>query len=237
LIEPAAFLPEFCNQLLGAQPGEKRQVLITFPADFPQKILAGHNATYFVDIVAIKTKSLPDVNDEFAKKLGADTVEKLNDKIRKNLDGQRESEANADLRRQIIDHLLSKVDFELPESLVQHETRSIVYDLVRENSMRGVTKEQLEEKKNEIFGYAAQNAKDRLRASFILDAVAQAEGISVAERELDERIAEMAQRYGMSSEKLRAQLAQRDAFDEIEEQLRTAKTLDFLLLNAKVEPT
>ncbi len=89
---------------------------------------------------------------------------------------------------------MSKVQFELPESLVQQETRSIIYDVVRENSLRGATKEQLEEKKNEIFGFAAKSAQDRLRTSFILDAIAAAEKIKVEEAEVEERIRQLAQR-------------------------------------------
>jgi trigger factor len=235
LIESNAFLPGFSDQLIGAQPGEKRQVLLTFPADFPQKKLAGHHATYFVDVVGIKKKSMPELSDELAKKIGVDSVEKMKDSIRKSLEAQHEAEANAELRKQIVDQLLSRVDFELPESLVAQETRGIVYDLVRENSLRGVTKEQLEEKKNEIFGFATQTAKDRLRASFILDTIADAEGIVVTKSELDTRVIELAQRYRMAPEKLRAQLTQRGALGEIEDQVRTGKTLDFLLSNAKVE--
>jgi trigger factor len=232
-----SFLPGFCDQLLGAQVGEKRQVLISFAADFPHKTLAGKKATYFVDIVAIKEKKLPEPNDDFARKLGADSLDALKDQIRKGLAAEREAEAKADMRRQVIDHLLSRVDFDLPDSLLARETRSIIYDLVRENTLRGVSKEALEEKKGEIFDAASHSAKDRLRASFILDAIAERENITVTEAEVEARLASLAQRYRVAPERLKAQLTERGGLEDIEEQLRTAKTLDFLLANAKVEPT
>lgn len=236
LIETDSFLPGFSEQLLGAQAGEKRQVLVDFPAEFPQKALAGKKGTYFVDVTAIKEKKLPELNDEFAKKAGADTLEKLNEEVRKNMTAEREAAAKGELRKQVVDQLLGKIEFEVPESLLAQETRSIVYDLVRENTLRGATKEQLEQKKDEIFGFAARSARERLRASFVLDAIARAEKLKVEESEMEARIHDLAQRYRMTPEKLKAQLAERDAFGEIEEQILVGKTLDFLVANASVKP-
>jgi trigger factor len=235
LISVDSFLPGFCDQLVGAKAGEKRQVLVDFPADFPQKAVAGKKATFFVDVVSIKEKKLPEVNDEFAKKVGLDNVEKLKDAVRKSLVTEAESQQDSEVRRQIADYLLGKVEFELPESLVKQETRSIIYEVVRENSLRGASKEQLEEKKDEIFGFATQNAKGRLRTSFILDAIAEAEQIKVEEVEIEQRIAEVAQRSRTTPEKLKAELAEKNGFGEIEEQILVGKTLDFLVANAKIE--
>ena len=235
LVGPDSFLPGFCDQLLGAQSGEKREVQIDFPADFPQKPLAGKKATYSVDVTGIREKKLPELNDDFAKKIGIDDLEKLNAQVRKSLEGQREQEATSEVRNQLVEHLLSQVEFALPETLVAQETRTIVYDLVRENSMRGMSKEQLEKQKDEIYKFATENAKTRLRSSFILDAIADAEKIGVEETEVNQRIAEMAPRYRVTPERLRAQLEEREGLDELAEQIRVGKTIDFLLANAKVE--
>ena len=232
-----AFLPGFCDQLTGAAIGEKRQVLVNFPADFPQTPLAGKKATYFVDVTAIKEKKLPEVNDEFAKKVGVDSLEKLKAEIRKSLAGERDAEAKNQMRKQIMDHLLGAVEFELPESLIAQETRSIIYDVVRENSQRGVSKNLLEEKKDEIYGMATQSAKERLRTGFILDAIARKEQIAVTEEEMEGRIATLAQRYRVTPERLKAQLDEKGGLGEVEEQILTGKTLDFLIANAKVTPT
>jgi trigger factor len=235
LIGPDSFLPGFCNQLVGAQTGEKRQVLLDFPADFPQKPLAGKKATYFVDVTGIREKKLPELNDEFAKKVGMENVAKLNEEVRKSLETQREHEATSEVRNQLVEHLIKAVEFELPESLITQETRSIVYDVVRENSMRGMSKEQLEQQKNEIYKFAAEQAKVRLRSSFILDAIADKEKIDVEADEVNQRVAELAQRYRTTPERFRAQLEERDGLDELAEQIRVGKTIDFLLANAKVE--
>ena len=235
LVSPDSFLPGFCDQLIGANVGEKRQVLVDFPADFPQKPLAGKKATFFVDVVALKEKKLPELNDELAKKLGAENLEKLREAVRKSVQAEAEGHQDSEMRRQVVEHLLSRVEFELPESLVQQETRGIIYDVVRENSMRGATKEQLEQKKDEIFGYATKSAKERLRTSFILDAIAHAEQIKVEEPEIEQRITQMAQRSRTTPARLKAQLAEKGALGEVEEQILVGKTLDFLVDNAKVE--
>jgi trigger factor len=198
-------------------------------------MVAGKKATFFVDVTALKEKKLPEVNVDFAKKVGLENVEKLKDAVRKSLTTEAESQQDAELRRQIADHLLGKVEFELPESLVKQETRTIIYDVVRENSMRGATKEQLEEKKDEIYGFATQSAKGRLRTSFILEAIAEAEQIKVEEGEVEQRVAQLAQRARTTPEKLKAQLAEKNGFGEIEEQILVGKTLDFLVANAKIE--
>ena len=106
---------------------------------------------------------------------------------------------------------------------------------MRENSLRGVSKEQLEQKKQEIFGFATQSARDRLRGSFILDEIARAEKIQVEEAEIEERLRQLAERYRVPLEKFKAQLDERGGLGEIEEQILVAKTLDFLMANAKVE--
>lgn len=232
-----AFLPGFCDQLVGAATGERRQVLVDFPADFAVKPLAGRKATYFVEVTGIKEKRLPAVDDEFAKRIGVESLAAIRENIRKSLEAQRASQANAELRRQIVDYLLAQTEFELPESLVEQETRNLVYELVQENTRRGVPREVLEQRRDEILSHAKQRARERLRASFLLDAIACAENITVTASELENRIAELAARYRVTPQRLKAQLEDGDKLSEIEEQVLVGKTLDFLLANANVETT
>ncbi|MCX7885808.1 MAG: trigger factor [Verrucomicrobiae bacterium] len=236
LVEQDSFLPGFCEQLLGAQPGEKRQVFVTFPADFPEKPLAGRNATYFVDVVGIREKKLPALDDDFAKKMGAESLEKLREVVREQILHEREAERDAEMRDQLVDQLVQRAQFDLPESLLAAETRSIIYDLVRANTLRGVSRDELERQKQAIFSYAAQNARARLRASFILEAIADKEGIEVADAELNERIARLARRRRTTPEQLRAQLIERNELEQLRDEVRLSKTLDFLMAHAKVEP-
>lgn len=236
LIESDSFLPGFCDQLLGAVPGEKRQVFITFPADFPEKPLAGRKATYFVDLVAIKEKKLPPLDDEFARKTGAETLDKLKELVRQQLRREREAERDAEMRDQLVDQLVKQTSFDLPEGLLAEETRRVIYELVRSNTLRGVSREELERQKHAIYSYALQSAKDRLRASYLLDAIAEKENIQVTETELNERIALLAKRHRSTPEQLRARLVENDELEQVRDEVRVSKTLDFLMAHAKVEP-
>lgn len=231
-----SFAPGFPDQLVGANVGDRKQVLIDFPADHPQKELAGRKATFFVEIKGVKEKKLPALDDAFAKSIQADDLATLKAKLREDLAGQKRSEASADAKRQIMDQLLKVVQFELPPQMLAEETRGVVYDMVRDSMMRGATKEMIDAKKDEIFGFASKGAEERVRVAFILARIAEEEKITVEPKEIEERIQALAARYQTPVTKLREKLNERGGTFEIEEQIQRAKTLDFLEANAKLEP-
>jgi trigger factor len=235
-IQPDAFLPGFTDQLVGAAKGDKREVTVDIPADFAQKDLAGKKATYSVEISGIKGRQLPGLDDEFAKKAQAASLDELKENIRKMIELDKENSVKSDMRRQVMDWLLAQVTFDLPEGLVQQETRSILGDVVRQNVGRGATKEQLESQKDEILGFADKSARERLKGSFILGAIAAAEKIEATADDVNERVEMLARANRTTPDRLRAQLEKNDNLDAIEEQIVMSKTIDFLLANATVEP-
>jgi trigger factor len=231
-----AFAPGFCEQLVGANIGDRKQVLLDFPNDFLTAELRGRKATFFVEVKGIKEKKLPALDDAFAKNFQVDTLEEFKKRIGEDIARKKQGEVSGDVRNQLMEYLLRSTQFELPPNLVAEETRGVVYDMVRENMMRGVTKEAIDSKKDEIFGFANKSAADRVRASFILSRIAEEEKITVDKKEVETRIDEMAARYQMPVSKLREKLAEKGGEAEIEEQILRSKTLDFLEANAKVQP-
>jgi trigger factor len=131
--------------------------------------------------------------------------------------------------------LLNRVKCELPESIVLNETRSAVYDIVRENQQRGVSKTAIEQQKDQIFSVANTSAKDRIKAAFILGRIAEQEGIKADQKEITQRILWLAQQYNISPEQMIKQVRERNGLGEIEEQIVSAKVFDFLELQARVE--
>lgn len=228
--------PGFCDQLVGAGIGDRKQVLVDYPNDFRVAELAGKKATFFVEIKGIKERKLPALDDAFAATFKVKDMEAFKAQIREDVAKQKQADAAGDARNQIMDYLLRSTQFELPPQMLAEETRGVVYDLVRENMMRGVTKDIIDEKKEEIFGYASKSATERVRASFILSRIAEAENIKVEKKEIDARIEEMAARYQIPVPKLRARMEEKGGTFEVEEQVLRSKTLDFLEANAKVEP-
>ena len=136
-----AFIPGFADQLQGAKAGEKRTVNVDFPADFVTPELAGKKGVYEVDLVEVKEKVLPALDDAFAKSYGAENVEKLREGVRRDLENELAFSQNKSIRNQIVSSLLNRVNFEVPESVLAHETRNVVFDIVRENQKRGVSRE------------------------------------------------------------------------------------------------
>jgi trigger factor len=139
------------------------------------------------------------------------------------------------VRSQVVQALSQKLQFELPESLVQGETRNVVYNIVAENQQRGVTKENIEEKRDEIFSYASQSAKERLKLGFLLGRIADKEGIKVTRDEITRRVMQIAQQREVKPEKLIKDLDKSGGFGRIHEDILMSKVIDFLEQNAQIE--
>lgn len=233
--EAGQFIPGFTEQLHGMNAGEKRTVNVTFPADFVAAQLVGKQGVYDVELVQVKERVLPEVNDEFAKSFKAESLDQLRAGIRADLEADRNMKASRSVRDQLIQALLGKVQFDLPESIVLQETRSVVYNIVQENQQRGISKDAIEQQKDAIFANANASAKDRIKALFILNRIAEKEGIKAEQEEILERVKGMAQQYQISIQKLIKQLEERNGFAEINEQIIVGKVLDCLQLQAAVE--
>lgn len=230
-----SFIPGFTEQLVGAGKGEKRTVNVDFPADFVAKELSGRKGVYEVEIVQVKEKVLPEPDDEFAKSFGAESLERLTEGVRTDLQNELNYKLKRSVRDQLMRELLARVTCELPESVVLNETRNAVYDIVRENTQRGVAREVIDRQKDQIFSVANSSAKERVKAAFVLGRIAQKEGIQADPKEVTQRILVLAEQYQIKPEQMVKQLRERNGFAEIEEQIVSAKVLDFLEQNANVE--
>ena len=234
-IKPGTFIPGFSEQLIGAQAGDRRTVNVDFPSDFVAPLLAGKKGVYEVEIVLVKERMLPELNDAFAITFGTESVDKLREGIRRDLQNELNFKQSKSVRNQIVHALLSRVNFELPETMLTNETRNVIYDIVRENKERGVSKETIDRQKEEIYGVASSSAKDRIKVSFILNRIAEKEGIKVEKEEITRRILSLAQQHQIKPEKLIKQLQERDGIGEIYQQILTSKALDFLESKAMIE--
>ena len=234
-IKPGHFIPGFTEQLVGAAKGEKRTVHVDFPADFVAPQLAGKKGEYQVEIVQVKEKALPALDEEFAKRWGAESVQALKDGVRKDLEGELEANQRKSIRTQIVEALSNRVQCELPQSLIEGETRQVIYDIVLENQRRGISKEQIDEKKDEIYNYATSNARERLKTSFLLARIAEKEEIKVTQQEIANRVLYMAQQQQVKPEALVKDLKKNNGLNQIHEQILLSKVVDFLEQNAAIE--
>ncbi len=234
-IKDGSFLPGFASQLVGATAGAKRTVQVDFPGDFPTSPLAGKKGAYAVEVVEVKERVLPALDDAFAKSWEATDVKSLREGVRQDLQSELNDKINRSVREQAVRALLGPLSFDLPESAVLSETRNVVYEIVRENQQRGITKETIDKNKDEIFNLANTAARERVKAGFVFGKIAEKEGIKVEQSEFDARLFSMAKSLKMSPDKLLKELEKRSGVQHLAQQILHEKVIDFLQHHAKIE--
>ena len=213
-------------------------MIVDFLNDFPVKELAGKKADYTVTLREIKEKVLPPIDDALAAKLvPGKTLAALREMIEHDLEHAKEHDVERAKEAQILKYLHERIQVELPPALLQNETRRALAELVQRNRERGVTDDMLKEKEKELIDAAAGMAAHRLKTNFILHRIAEHEKTQVTKEDLDSRIKQEAARYDISPDKMRKELQQRNALDDVAEQLLLGKTLDFLKANVSIELT
>ncbi|HEY1788715.1 MAG TPA: trigger factor [Verrucomicrobiae bacterium] len=234
-IEPNAFIEGFAAQMTGAKAGEKRTVNVDFPADFVTKELQNKKGVFEVEILEVKEKILPPIDDELAKKYGAENLEKLRAGVRVDLENELKHSQSRSVRGQTVRALLDRVQFELPETPVANVTRNVVYDIVRDNTRRGISREMIEEQKDSIYTNAAANAKERVKLTFLVQRIAEKEKISISQEDALAQARMIAATHQIPLDQLLKDLQKRDAVRELYDQALHEKVLEFLETNAKVE--
>ncbi len=230
-----SFIPGFADQLQGAKAGDKRTVNVDFPADFVTPELQNKKGVYEVEVVEVKEKVLPAIDDTFAKSFGAENEQKLREGVRRDLENELTYSQNKSVRNQLIRGLMDKVNFELPEGAVAQETRNVVFDIVRENQKRGISRELIEQEKERIHSAAVQGAKERVKVAFLLQKIAEKEGIKVSQEEVAQRVQSLAAMYQIPVDKFVKDLQNRNGVVEIYDQVANDKVMDMLQQNAKIE--
>jgi len=234
LAEPE-FVPGLVDEIVGMEEGQEKTATVTFPDDFRVGDVAGKQAEYKLSLKGIRERKLPDIDEEFLKRLDAESEADLRGKIEQGLTEQAEQNEQARLRSEIGRFLLSKTSFEVPRSLVEREQQQAARSMVQNLAMQGGTREQIEQHRDEILSAAAQQSLERVKLSYILERVADAEDLQVADSEVTERIESMASRRNITPERMKADLGENGGTEWLKDQVRAEKTLDFLLEQAKVK--
>lgn len=232
------FIPGFEDQLIGMKIDEEKDVKVTFPKEYFSKDLAGKDATFKVKLNEIKKKELPALDDEFAKDVSEfDTLEELKKDIREKQEKQNEERAKYETQDEVIKALCKNVKVEIPSGMIETETDNMVKDLENRLSYQGLKLDQYlnmmgkteEEMKKEYEPQAIEGIKSRLA----IEAVIKAEKIEATDKEIDEKIKEMAKNYG--KEKDEEFLKNENVRNYIKQGIESEKAIDFLVKNAKIK--
>jgi trigger factor len=223
-------MPEFTEHLRGTSAGDERSFDVNYPEDTQDKRLAGKTFTYAVKVQSIKQKSLPEMNDEFAKTLGEfQTVDDVRKAIREQMEAERKHEAEHAAKEKLVGQLIQRNDFEVPDSLVEQQIDIRLERGLRALAAQGLTAEQM--KKMDLQRLRAgqrEQAIHDVKAALLLERVAEEENIQVGDEEVNQELEALAKQSKQTSEALRARLTRDGGLDRIRTRIRNEKTLDFL---------
>jgi len=189
-----------------------------------------------VDILGIKTKKFPELNDEFAKDVSdAASLDELKGKIREGLEHERNHRQKDLQREKIIGELVKLHDFPVPESLVEHQMDVRLERVVRSLAQQGVDPRAVNVDWVSLRRRQEDRAKDDVKAELIIDRIASDEKIDVTEEEVNHELEHMASHSGESTEAIHARLTKQGALDRMKAKLRSDKTIDWLAEKATVK--
>jgi trigger factor len=229
-----AFLPGFATGLLGMSVGDNRDIPVSFPPDFKVKAVAGRQALYRVALKAIREKHRPAIDAALLKEFQVETEAVLRAKAREALVEEARFHEKEQLKNEVCRLLMDKTTMDVPESIVQEETRNMFASIVRDNLMRGVSREQVEGRRDELLSAATKSAGEKVKLGYILHRIAEEEKITVEDSEENEALQQMAKRYHVAQDELRKTLAEKKELESVRYEIRMNKTLDMILANAKV---
>ena len=222
---------EFTENLRGAKAGEDREFDVAYPEDFGDQRLAGKTMHYKVHIKGIKTKQVPELNDEFAKQMGEEftTLDALKTRIREGMEHEKKHQAEHREKDKLVEELVKKFDIAVPQSLVEHQIDQRLDRGLRALAAQGLKAEQI---KKMDFGRLREGQREaaarEVKASLLLEKIADAEKIGVSDEEVEKEVQALAQQMGQAPEAIRARLEQNGALDRIKDRMRTDKALDVL---------
>jgi len=226
----------FNENLRGANVGDHKNFDVEYPADYPDAKLSGKKFHYSVDVLGVKTKTLPEINDEFAKDVSdAASLEELKKKIRESLEHERDHRQKELQREKVLAELVKLHAFPVPDSLVEHQMDVRLERVVRSLAQQGVDPRAVNVDWVSLRRRQEERARDDVKAELVVDRIATEEQIDVTEEELQHELEHVASHGGESAEAIRARLTKQGALDRMKAKLRSDKTVDWLAQNARVK--
>ncbi|MEA3488732.1 MAG: trigger factor [Candidatus Omnitrophota bacterium] len=222
------------EELCGLKKGDRKDIEVTLPENYPDKKYAGKKAVFRVEVRDVKEKKLPELDDELAKTLGKNSLDEAREEIRTQLLERKEANEKVNMKNQIMEQLLDRHSFDLPASMVSRQLKVLMERAENELSSKGVDKETIGSNREEMKGRLSKEAERKVRLYFMLDKIGDREGIDVSEEEIDSWLRSLADAYNKPLEEVEKYYKEHDLISGLKEQLREDKTVDFLLSEAVV---
>ena len=228
------FIPGFAEQLVGHSVGEEFEINVNFPEDYHEEKLKGAPATFKIKIHEIKQKVRPELNDEFAKKIGFDNVEALEKDIKDFLQKDKEERDRRKAELAVFDKILADVQIDVQPSMIEREEQMLLADYKQRLASQGFTYEQAvaQQGEDEIIDSIKADALKRIKNTLVIDKIAKLENISMDANDMQGKVAEMQSAYGLDKTEVMKQLAMNPTMlSSVSQQIISEKVTDFLLKN------
>ncbi|WP_084246349.1 trigger factor [Planomicrobium okeanokoites] len=232
-----SFIPGFEEQLVGVKSGEEKDVEVTFPEEYHAAELAGKAATFKVKVNEVKTKELPELNDEFAKEIDAEvsSLDELRTKMKEAAAAEKASNADAAVRDELVQKAAENATIDIPQAMIDSEMDRMMQDFEQRLTQQGMNLEL-------YFQFSGQDeaalreqmkgdAETRVRVSLTLEAIAKAENMEVTSEDIDKELEKMSGQFNMDIEQIKAALG---GTEMLENDIRMQNTVEFLVENAKI---
>ena len=232
-----SFIEGFEDQLVGHNAGEEVEVNVTFPEKYQAAELAGKPAVFKVKINEIKTKELPELNDEFAQDVSEfDTLAEYKEDLRKHLEVSKENDAKRTKEDEAIKKIIDKSTMELPDAMIDTQCENMINEFAQRISQSGLTMDQyMQFSGMTIDGLKEQvrpEAITRIQSSLVLEQIAKEENIEVSDEEINAEVEKMAAQYGMETDKLKEYLGDAEK-ESMKRDLAITKAVDLIMENVK----
>ena len=230
--------------LMGKREGDRVEVVQAYPATHPETRLAGQSVTFTISVLGVKQKILPVLDDEFAKDCGAyETLDQLKDKIRSELESVLKRDVEEGYKNQITERLLQMHHFDLPEVMIEREISAMVRQRLMEEQRKkggGLSVDEhvhVEEEAKRIQQEVAPEAKKRVKLGLILEAIADKEGVSVTEEEIQAEFTRLAQALQIPVEDVQKMVASggETSRQEFEDRIRAERALQLVYQHAVIQ--
>lgn len=231
------FIDTFEDQLVGKNTGDEVEVNVTFPEKYQAEDLAGKPATFKVKINEIKTKELPELDDEFAQDAaGVDTLAEYKEELKKNLTEKKETEAKKTKEDEAIKKIIDKSKMDIPEAMINTQCETMVEEFAQRIAQSGLTMEQylqfsgmtVDQLKEQV----RPEALTRIQSSLVLEQIAKDENIEVTDADVDAEVEKMAKAYGMEPDKLKEYMGDAEK-ESMKKDIAITKAVDLIMDNIK----
>lgn len=231
------FIPGFEEQIIGMKIDEEKDINVKFPDEYFSKDLAGKDATFKVKLHEIKVKELPKIDDEFAKDISEfDTLSDLKNNIKERLEKQNKEREKSETENAAVDVLCENTEIDIPSGMIETEIDNAVEEVRGRLSYQGMKLEDylkiINKTMDEFRKEYEEQAKKSVKVRLIIEAISKDADIKVDEKEIEDKIKEMAEKYGRKEDEL---LNNENLKKYLEENLKAEKTVDYVVKNAKLK--